>query len=120
MMQNAQEEAGKWMLADTTVTSKFAEIDSSMSKIIAEMTKLKKEATASEAKADQGDNYKKGILEYKVVSNLGRLKDDRKEYRVWSDKLKNAIDQVSTDTRLVLESIEVTYWGKGEEIEWSE
>ena len=55
-----------------------------------------------------------------MISNLRRLKDDRKEYRVRTDKLKNAIDQVNPDMRLILEKIEVTYWGKGEEVEWKE
>ena len=57
-------------------------------------------------------------MEYKVISNLNKIKDDRKEYRVWTDKLKNAIDQVNTDLRMVLEKIETKYWGKGEESEW--
>ena len=91
-----------------------------MSKIITAITDLKTEASTAGARTEQGVKIKKGILEYKVVSNLTRIKDDRKEYRVWTDKLKNAIDQVSTDMRLVIESIEVTYWGKGEEMEWNE
>ena len=55
-----------------------------------------------------------------MISNLSKIKDDRMEYRVWTDKLKNAIDQVNTDLREVLEKIEVTYWGKGEETEWAD
>ena len=63
---------------------------------------------------------KKNIMEFKVVSNLNTIKDDRQEYRVWTDKLKNAVDQVNADLREVLEKIETTHWGKGEESEWLE
>ena len=55
-----------------------------------------------------------------MISNLGRFKDDRQEYKTWAGKLKNAIEQVNPDLRITLEKIEITYWAKGEEIEWKE
>ena len=32
--------------------------------------------------------------------------------------MKNAIDQVDIDMRKVLDEIDITNWGKGEETEW--
>ena len=46
--------------------------------------------------------------------------NDRKEYRNWQEKFKNAIDQVDPELRVVLEKIENVVWGKGEEREWLE
>ena len=66
-----------------------------------------------------GSGYnKKSITEHKIIMQQHRLGDDRKEYRNWLEKMKNAIDQVDIDMRKVLDEIDITNWGKGEETEW--
>ena len=114
VIQTAQDEAGKWAMADSSLTGKFSEIDVAISRLITGMTNLGNDFHKVKEKGviTTKTKEKKNIMEFKVVSNLNTIKDDRKEYRVWTDKLKNAIDQVNTDLRVVLEKIETTYWEK--------
>ena len=56
-------------------------------------------------------SYKKGIMEHKIIMQQHRLGNDRKEYRNWLEKMKNAIDQVDIDMRKTLDEIDVTHWG---------
>ena len=58
------------------------------------------------------------ILEFKVVLQQSKLGNDRKEYKQWQEKMKNALDQVNPDIRITMEKIESEIWGKGEEAEW--
>lgn len=114
MVQTAKDEAGKWAMADSSLTSKFTDIEGQISRLVTGMSDMghefdkvkEKGLITTEAKQN------KNIMEYKVINNLGKIKDDRQEYRVWTDKLKNAVDQVNTDLREVLEKIETTHWGK--------
>ena len=41
--------------------------------------------------------FKKGIMEYKVISNLKMLGSDRTHFRTWNDKFINALMQVNGD-----------------------
>ena len=67
-----------------------------------------------------GDRGKKIITEYKIIGAQKQLSNDKKEYRQWQEKMKNAMEQVSPDVREVMERIETTVWGKAEEREWLE
>ena len=57
-------------------------------------------------------------MEHKIIMQQHRLGNDRKDYRNWLEKMRNAIDQVDIDMRKTLDEIDITHWGKGEETEW--
>ena len=65
MMQKAQEETGKWAMADNSVTSKFAEIDSAISRIITGLTDLKTESRTQGRSTETGEKQKKEYLSTK-------------------------------------------------------
>ena len=80
VMQTAQDEAGKWAMADNSLTSKFSEIESAISRLVTGMTNLGTDFNAVKEKGMITKESKKNIMEYKVISNLNKIKDDRKEY----------------------------------------
>ena len=109
VIRTAQDEAGKWAMADNSVTSKFADIENKISRLVTGMTNIGHEFSMVKEKGVITKENKKNIMEFKVVSNLNTIKDNQLEYRVWTDKLKNAMDQINTDLREVLEKSETTH-----------
>jgi hypothetical protein len=63
----------------------------------------------------KSEKFSKSITEFKIVSSLSKLGSERKEYRMWQEKLKNAVDQVAIDLREVMDKTEIICWGKAEE-----
>ena len=49
--------------------------------------------------------FERPLLESKTISNIKPLKDDRSEYKIWMDKLVNAIAQSRSGSRIPLDTI---------------
>ncbi len=58
------------------------------------------------------------IMEYKVIGAQAKLTNDKKEYRSWRKKIKNALNQVNEDIVKTMDKIESVNWGKAEQVEW--
>ena len=59
-------------------------------------------------------------MEYKIIASLDKISSDRKGYRNWRERLKNALDQVDIDLREVVEALEKIKLEKVEKEEWEE
>ena len=79
VMQTAQDGAGKWAMADSSLTGKFSEIDGAISRIVTGMTNLGNDFNKVKEKGviTTETKEKKNIMEFKVVSNLNIIKDNR-------------------------------------------
>ena len=95
--------------------ARLDELANAIAKVEAVIVNLESKSSSS-----TGSSYKRGIMEHKIIMQQHRLGNDRKDYRNWLEKMKNAIDQVDIDMRKTLDEIDVTHWGKGEETEWLE
>jgi hypothetical protein len=63
----------------------------------------------------KSEKFSKSITEFKIISSLSKLGSERKDYRMWQEKLKNAVDQVAIDLREVMDKTEIICWGKAED-----
>ena len=78
VIQTAQDEAGKWAMADNSLTSKFADIEATISRLVTGMATLGADFNTVKEKGVITKESRKNIMEYKVISNLNKIKDDRR------------------------------------------
>ena len=81
---------------------KQAGLDISASK--EEMVKSVKDSMMGIVKSGMG--LDKPITEYKAIGNLAILSSERKEFRAWQDRLKDALGQVQPDFEKLMEMLE--------------
>ncbi len=96
------------------------EIANSLTGLNDKVAAIEQAMNAGTPLTSSGDRGKKIITEYKIIGAQKQLSNDKKEYRQWQEKMKNAMEQVSPDVREVMERIETTVCGKAEEREWLE
>jgi hypothetical protein len=94
------------------VDAKVAELQTSQAKLnsilsgIVGTTGLTLEEALTKISKGVEDRPKKSIMDHRAISGMDKQSGDKKQYGLWLEKFKNALDQVGPNFRPVLNTLE--------------